>query len=158
MITNLLKFNEIIMKKFYIFFLAVFLLTSVETVAQDKNAPKVVINIRGISKFHDLKELQAMNKGQLMPLYIERVKILFSVIQYFGITSKSGVTFTDLGIPPSKENIQALDTEIENRALFLGANEQFLKSILPYSDTANIINAILFYEEVLKLVFTYQGQ
>lgn len=158
MITNLLKFNEIIMKKFYIFFLAVFLLTSVETVAQDKNAPKVVINIRGISKFHDLKELQAMNKGQLMPLYIERVKILFSVIQYFGITNKSGVTFSDLGIPPSKENVQALDTEIENRAVFLGGNEQFLKAILPYSDTANIINAILFYEEVLKLVFTYQGQ
>jgi hypothetical protein len=158
MITNLLKFNKIIMKKFYIFFLAVFLLTSVETVAQDKNAPKVVINIRGISKFHDLKELQTMNKGQLMPLYIERVKILFSVIQYFGITNKSGVTFTDLGIPPSKENVQALDTEIENRALFLGANEQFLKAILPYSDTSNIINAILFYEEVLKLVFTMQGQ
>lgn len=146
------------MKKFYIFFLAVFLLTSVETVAQDKNAPKVVINIRGISKFHDLKELQAMNKGQLMPLYIERVKILFSVIQYFGITNKSGVTFTDLGIPPSKENVQALDTEIENRAVFLGGNEQFLKAILPYSDTSNIINAILFYEEVLKLVFTMQGQ
>lgn len=156
--TYLLKFNEIIMKKIYIFLLTVFLLTTVDTVAQDKNAPKVVINIRGISKFHDLKELQAMNKGQLMPLYIERVKILFSVIQYFGITNKSGVTFTDLGIPPSKENVQALDDEIENRAVFLGKNEQFLKAILPYSDTSNIINAVLFYEEVLKLVFTMQAQ
>lgn len=146
------------MKKIYILFLAAFLLASVDSVAQDKNAPKVVINIRGISKFHDLKELQAMNKGQLMPLYIERVKILFSVIQYFGITSKSGVTFTDLGIPPSKENVSALDNEIENRSLFLGKNEQFLKSILPYSDTSNIIDAILFYEEVLKLVHTMQGQ
>ena len=146
------------MKKIYIFFLAVFLLTSVDTVAQDKNAPKVVINIRGISKFHDLKELNAMNKGQLMPLYVERVKILFSVIQYFGITNKSGVTFNDLGIPPSKENVQALDDEIENRTVFLGGNEQFLKSILPYSDTSNIVDAILFYEEVLKLVHTMQGQ
>lgn len=146
------------MKKFYIFFLAVFLLTSVDTVAQDKNAPKVVINIRGVSKFHDLKELQAMNKGQLMPLYIERVKILFSVVQYFGITNKPGTTFTDLGIPTSKENVQSLEDEVDARSIFLGKNEQFLKSILPYSDTSNIINAILFYEEVLKLVFVMQGQ
>lgn len=146
------------MKKFYIFFLAVFLLTSVDTVAQDKNAPKVVINIRGVSKFHDLKELQAMNKGQLMPLYTERVRILFSVIQYFGITNKPGTTFTDLGIPTSKENVQALEDDVEARSIFLGKNEQFLKSILPYSDTSNIINAILFYEEVLKLVFVMQGQ
>ena len=99
-----------------------------------------------------------MNKGQLMPLYVERVKILFSVIQYFGITNKSGVTFNDLGIPPSKENVQALDDEIENRTVFLGGNEQFLKAILPYSDTSNIVDAILFYEEVLKLVHTMQGQ
>jgi hypothetical protein len=146
------------MKKFYVFFLAVFLLTSVDTVAQDKNGSKVVINIRGISKFHDLKELQAMNKGQLMPLYIERVKILFSVIQYFGITNKSGVTYQDLGIPESKENVSALQSENENRTVFLNNNANFLKSILPYSDTSNIIDAILFYEEVLKLVHTMQGE
>lgn len=99
-----------------------------------------------------------MTKGQLMPLYIERVKILFSVIQYFGITNKSGVTFADLGIPRSKENESAFDDETENRTLFLGKNEVFLKTILPYSDTSNIINAILFYEDVLKLVHTMQGQ
>lgn len=145
------------MKKIYLVIIALFMLTSFEATAQ-KNGPQVIINLRGIKKYHDRKELESMTKGQLMPLYIERVKILFSVIQYFGITSKSGVTFTDLGIPASKENVKALDTEVENRNLFLTNNEQFLTAILPYSDTSNIVKAILFYEEVLKLVHTVQAE
>ncbi len=119
-----------------------------------KDNAKVIIDIRGIKKYHNLNELKAMSKGELIPLYIERVNILFNVIQYFGISSKSGVTYAELGIPESKENIKALETEKENRLVFLNSNTTFLKGILPYSDTENIIQAILFYEEVLKLVHT----
>jgi hypothetical protein len=142
------------MRKFYVCIVALFLLASVDVVAQ--NGQKVIIDIRGIGSYHDRKDLEAMTKGQLMPLYLERVKILFSVIQYFGVTNKSGVTFTDLGIPATKENVKLLDTEAENREKFLANNAEFLKGILPYSDTSNIITAILFYEEVLKLVHQVQ--
>lgn len=142
------------MRKFYVCIIALFMLSSIDGLAQKDQ--KVVIDIRGIGTYHDRKELESMTKGQLMPLYLERVKILFSVIQYFGVTNKSGVTFTDLGIPTSKENIKALEAEGENRENFLKNNEQFLTGILPYSDTSNIIKAILFYEEVLKLVHRVQ--
>lgn len=142
------------MRKFYACIVALFLLASIDVVAQ--NGQKVIIDIRGIGTYHDRKDLEAMTKGQLMPLYLERVKILFSVIQYFGVTNKSGVTFTDLGIPATKENVKLLDTESENREKFLANNAEFLKGILPYSDTSNIITAILFYEEVLKLVHQVQ--
>lgn len=140
------------MRKFYLCALVFFLLTSVNVKAQEK----VVINIRGISTYYDKKELEGMTKGQLMPLYVERVRILFSVIQYFGVTKKSGVTFKDLGIPTTKENVKLLETEIENREGFLKNNETFLNGILPYSDTRNIVEAILFYQEVLKLIYTMQ--
>lgn len=142
------------MRKFYVCIIALFMLSSIDGLAQKDQ--KVVIDIRGIGTYHDRKELESMTKGQLMPLYLERVKILFSVIQYFGVTNKSGVTFTDLGIPTSKENVKALEAEGENRENFLKNNEQFLTGILPYSDTSNIIKAILFYEEVLKLVHRVQ--
>ena len=140
------------MRKFYLCVIAFFLLASSDVVAQEK----VVINIRGISTYYDKKDLEGMTKGQLMPLYVERVKILFSIIQYFGVTKKSGVTFKDLGIPTSKENVKLLETEIENREGFLKNNEIFLNGILPYSDTKNIVEAILFYQEVLKLIYTMQ--
>ncbi|KIX20534.1 hypothetical protein SY27_11510 [Flavobacterium sp. 316] len=142
------------MRKFYVCIIALFMLSSIDALAQKDQ--KVVIDIRGIGSYHDKKELESMTKGQLMPLYLERVKILFSVIQYFGVTNKSGVTFTDLGIPASKDNVKALETEVQNREAFLNSNAQFLTGILPYSDTSNIIKAILFYEEVLKLVHTIQ--
>lgn len=140
------------MRKFYLCVIAFFLLASGDVVAQEK----IVINVRGISTYYDKKDLEGMTKGQLMPLYVERVKILFSIIQYFGVTKKSGVTFKDLGIPTSKENVKLLETEIENREGFLKNNETFLNGILPYSDTKNIVEAILFYQEVLKLIYTMQ--
>lgn len=148
------------MKGIYLGILSVFLLCSGEVVAQkDAKKPvplKIIINVRGISKFHDLKELQDMTKGQLIPLYKERVKILYNIFPYIGVTPKPGVSFADLGIPPSKENSAALDQEIINRSQFIENNEKFLDAILPYSDTSNIINAILFYEEVLKMVSSSQ--
>lgn len=140
------------MRKFYLCVIAFFVLASGDVVAQEK----IVINVRGISTYYDKKDLEGMTKGQLMPLYVERVKILFSIIQYFGVTKKSGVTFKDLGIPTSKENVKLLETEIENREGFLKNNEIFLNGILPYSDTKNIVEAILFYQEVLKLIYTMQ--
>ncbi len=144
------------MKAIYIGFLSLFLFTAGEVVAQKGTQPKIIINVRGISKFHDLKELQGMSKGQLIPLYKERVKILFNIFPYIGVTPKPGVSFQDLGIPSSKENIAALDDEILNRSQFISNNEKFLELILPYSDTSNIINAILFYEEVLKTLSSSQ--
>lgn len=144
------------MKAIYIGILSLFLFTASEVAAQKVSPPKIIINVRGISKFHDLKELQGMTKGQLIPLYKERVKILFNIFPYIGVTPKPGVSFQDLGIPSSKENVAALDEEIINRTQFISNNEKFLDSILPYSDTSNIINAILFYEEILKSLSSSQ--
>lgn len=144
------------MKGIYFGILSLFLFGTGEVIAQKVAPPKIIINVRGISKFHNLKELQGMTKGQLIPLYKERVKILYNIFPYIGVTPKPGVSFADLGIPASKENSAALDEEIINRSQFIDKNEAFLNAILPYSDTANIINAILFYEEVLKLLSSSQ--
>ena len=144
------------MKSFYIGILSLFLFSASEVAAQKVNQPKIIINVRGISKFHNLEELQGMTKGQLIPLYKERVKILFNIFPYIGVTPRPGVSFQDLGIPARKENTAALDEEIINRSQFISNNEKFLEAILPYSDTSNIINAILFYEEVLKTLSSSQ--
>lgn len=141
------------MRTFYLALFSILLFSSADVFAQ-KDGPTVVFKVRGIKKFHSLSELQGMSKGELIPLYEERVDILFNFIPYLGVTSKNGVTFQDLGIPESKDNLKVLDAEKTSRGVYIGQNTQFLKAILPYSDTRNIIDAILFYEEVLKLVKT----
>jgi hypothetical protein len=113
-----------------------------------------VFKVKGIKKYHSLTELESMSKGELIPIYQERVDILFNIIPYLGVTDKNAVTFKDLGIPETKENKKTLDSEKENSKAYLAQNNGFLVAILPYSDTKNIINAILFYEEVMKLIKT----
>lgn len=142
------------MKAIYLtLFSLTILLTSNHVIAQ-KEASAFVFKVKGISKYHTLTELEGMTKGQLVPLYKERVNILFNILPYLGVTDKNAVTFRDLGIPETKENVKTLDSEKENSKLYLKQNEDFLVAILPYSDTKNIINAILFYEEVMKLIKT----
>lgn len=144
------------MKTFYLTLFSIFLFSSTSSLYAQKDAPAVVFKVRGVKQYHTLSELQAMTKGELIPLYQERVDILFNFIPYLGVTSKNGVTFKDLGIPESKDNLKVLQSEKDSRTIFIGQNSQFLNSILPYSDTANIIDAILFYEEVMKLVRSIQ--
>ena len=60
-----------------------------------------------------------------------------------------------LGIPNDKGNRRILDDEFEATDDYLKQSVEFQKQILPYSDTSNLISAILFYEETLKSLHEY---
>ena len=48
--------------------------------AQNKDAPKSIISQDvGISKYHDRKELEQMQKGVLLGLYNERIEIIIKI-------------------------------------------------------------------------------
>ena len=132
------------MKINYIQKAALFLLFSVSIYAQKPVGQLPIINVRGVSKYSNLKDLEGMNKGELKSLYLERVKILINIMPYMAITSKPGVTLKDLGVPESVENVNALKKETDNRALYLTSNAEFLDTIMSYSDKSVIITAILF--------------
>lgn len=140
------------MKINYIKKAVLFLLFSMSIYAQKPVTQLPIINVRGVSKYSNLKDLEAMNKGELKTLYLERVKILINIMPYMAITSKPGVTLKDLGVPESIENVTALKNETDNRALYLKANSDFLDTIMSYSDKSVIITAILFLEETMKKI------
>ena len=140
------------MKLNYLSFVLFFMLISVSANAQKPVPQKSVINIRGIGTYHSLKELEALLKGELITLYLERIKILVNIVPYVGITNKPGVTLRDLGIPETVENVKALDRETENKNLFVSTSYDFFTTMLPYSDKSTIIQGILFYEDVLKKI------
>lgn len=140
------------MKINYIQKAALFLLFSVSIYAQKPVGQLPIINVRGVSKYSNLKDLEGMNKGELKSLYLERVKILINIMPYMAITSKPGVTLKDLGVPESVENVNALKKETDNRALYLTSNAEFLDTIMSYSDKSVIITAILFLEETMKKI------
>ena len=134
---------------FGIFMLA---LSSTKCVAQAKpNMPKSIISTTAsIRTYYDDKTLKALSKGELVELYIERMKVVVKILPNIAMATKPGVTMTDLGIPDSPENKRSLDLEGEATQTYLDITVDFLRKMLPFCDKGQLVSAILFYEQTLK--------
>ena len=141
--------------KFILFSFCFFLVTSIGF-AQKGDEPKSIINEKvSIKKYHNKEELERMQKGELLALYVERIESLIETLPYIAFATKPGITMSTLGIPNESDNRKILEKKNEATKDFLEANTEFQKSILPYSDTNNLISAILFYEEIMKSLHEY---
>lgn len=138
------------MKK--ITFLSLFILLGMGTMnAQSKGKPISIITIgTSLKKYHEKSELESMQKGPLLDLYIERIKVLVNTLPYIALTTKPGVSMQDVGIPDNSDNIKALNEQKGNTATFLSTTIDFQKTMMPYSDKGNLISSILYYESMLK--------
>ena len=144
------------MKSRITLFCLTFLLLSGVGFAQGKGEPKSIISRDvGVSKYHDRRELEQMQKGELLGLYNERIEIIVKILPYIAFATKPGVTMGSLGIPETKENKKALEINRDASVEYFDSTIEFQKKILPYSDTRDLIAAILFYEETLKSLHTY---
>jgi len=132
--------------KIRIIFLSIcFLLISNVSFSQKKNETKSIISSKvAIKKYHDKNELENMQKGELLSLYIERIDILIKTLPYIAFARMPGITMADLGIPETKDNDKALDSQFESTDSFLKSTIEFQDKMLPYSDKRNLIAAILF--------------
>ena len=134
--------------------LATILFTLIMSVAlaQPKSVkPRSIISTNSsIKTYNERKGLEAMNKGELIVLYKERVKLLINMLPNIALASKPGISMSDVGIPDTAETRKALEVQIQNTSDFVANTENFQTLFLPYSDKLNIINCILFYETTLK--------
>lgn len=135
-----------------IIFLSLFLLLTTEVMSsQNKNAPQSIISTTAIiRKYHSQDELKGMQKGELLELYIERIKVLTKTLPYIALATKPGVTMTDLGIPMDSENKKIQDNQVAATTAYLDTTVEFQRRMMPYSDKDNLVAAILFYENTIK--------
>ncbi|MDB9755840.1 hypothetical protein OAB20_06100 [Winogradskyella sp.] len=137
-------------------FSAIFFLIFNMNYAQKKGKSQNIISGKvNISKYHSREDLNKMPKGELLVLYIERIEVIVNILPNIAFATKPGVTMASLGIPETKDNKRALEENIEASETYFDSTIEFQKSILPYSDTKDLIAAILFYEETLKSLHTY---
>ncbi len=141
--------------KLNLFTIALLLITSL-TIAQKKGEqPFVISEDVAIDKYHDRDELENMQKGQLLTLYNRRIEVIIKILPNIAFATKPGITMSSLGIPDTKENRSALEDNIDATTTYFENTIEFQKIVLPYSDKNNLISAILFYEETLKSLHTY---
>ena len=108
-----------------------------------------------IAKYHTYDELNKLSKGDLLTLYSERIEVIVNILPSIAFATKPDVTMESLGIPETKENKKALEANREASVEYFDSTVEFQRKILPYSDTRDLIAAILFYEETLKSLHTY---
>lgn len=124
--------------------------------SQKKKDPKsIIVDGVAIKKYHTIDDLEGMQKGELLVLYTERIESLIKVLPYIAFATKPGVTMSSLGIPNDNDNRKALEEQHKASDNFLETTSEFHNIILPYSDTSKLISAILFYEEIFKLLHEY---
>ncbi|MBL4662544.1 MAG: hypothetical protein JKY22_03050 [Flavobacteriaceae bacterium] len=118
--------------------------------------PSIISEDVAINKYHDREELEKMRKGSLLILYNKRIEVIIKILPNIAFATKPGVTMTTLGIPDTKENRDALNENRQATITYFQNTLQFQKIVLPYSDKSDLISAILFYEETLKALHTYE--
>ena len=135
--------------------LVLLFVTAVAFSQKDDDAQYIISGNVGIEKYHDREDLESMPKGELLSLYNTRIEIIIKILPNIAFATKPGVTMNSLGIPDTKDNRRALKENIEATTTYFDNTVEFQKIVLPYSDRANLISAILFYEETLKALHTY---
>ena len=131
-----------------------FLMTSL--CFSQKNEPQSIISGKvSIAKYHDRNDLEKLQKGELLSLYNERIEVIVKILPNIAFATKPGVTMSSLGIPDTKDNRKALEDNIQASKTYFDSTIEFQRRVLPYSDKSNLISAILFYEETLKALHTY---
>ena len=108
-----------------------------------------------ISKYHNHEQLKKLSKGELLKLYSERIQVIVNILPNIAFATKPGITMASLGIPETKDNKKALEANREASVEYFESTIEFQSKILPYSDTRDLIAAILFYEDTLKSLHTY---
>lgn len=135
-----------------------FLLTSGIVFSQNKNVARSIIpKDASIKTYHDLEQLKAMQKGELVELYTERIKVLVKILPNIALAKLPGVTISDLGIPSDAANTKALEDVAQGTNDFLAIIVDFQRRMLPYSDKNTLIAAILFYETTMKSLHEFEG-
>ena len=139
------------MNKKIILFSIILVLIGNFAFSQAKNKPKSIISTtNSIKTYYDKAALDGMMKGELINLYLERMKVLVNTLPYIGLANKPGTTMTDIGIPDTSDNRKALDVEQENSVTFLTSSTDFSTQMLPYADKSSLVTCILFYENILR--------
>ena len=135
--------------------IALLFITTLTNAQKNEAQPFIISEDVAIEKYHDRDELEGMRKGQLLVLYNRRIEVIIKILPNIAFATKPGITMSSLGIPDTKENRNALQDNIDATTNYFDNTIEFQKIVLPYSDKNNLISAILFYEETLKALHTY---
>ncbi|NQX85648.1 MAG: hypothetical protein HRT67_07055 [Flavobacteriaceae bacterium] len=138
-------------------FFFVYLLTIRCGFTQDsKSQVSIITGKINISRYHNYEQLNQKNKEILLNLYIERLEVILNILPNIAFGTESNVSIKSLGMHETKNNKKILKKQHMATANFIESSTAYQKAILPYSNKSDLVTAILFYEDLLKSLYTYK--
>ncbi len=105
-----------------------------------------------INHYHEKVELEVLNKTQLKVLYLERMTCLSNLLPYLALSLSAGVSYVDIDIPDSVVNQKLFKRQKDLTDEYLKEGLVFQEGIISYSDKKEIIEIILLYEQIFKII------
>ena len=109
-----------------------------------------IIKNSNIRHFYEKVELEELNKSTLKILYFERIASLSNIIPYLALTVYPNISYIDIGIPDTSDNQKLFKRQKSLIDNYLKDTLDFQENIIPYANKDELIEVILFYEQILK--------
>ncbi len=136
------------LKNYKLFLIVLFVFVGSNAFAQKGKVFIFEAKETSIGSYNTSRDLEGKNKGELIQMYVTRIRAINAIIPVVALTKDPNKTCEDLGIPKDKES--KLESENKRRNEAGKAQEDFLKEFLSYADKSDITKGILLMEEMLK--------
>lgn len=104
-------------------------------------------------KHYTIGELASMGKLELTTIYIQEVQKLTLLVPYVPFNQKGeAVSLARMGVPNTKDNNDAVKLLDASGGSHNERISEALTNVIPYSDTKDIVRAILFLQDVIERI------
>ncbi len=105
-----------------------------------------------VHRFYALKELKAMNKGELTSIYLRRTQELVNILPFMAMSSNGSLDFKTFGIRKQNENSQVLETYKRSAEQYNEQIQNMVIDFIPYADTNDIVKSIVYMENIIEKI------
>lgn len=133
--------------KLFLFTLVVLFVKVSATFGQDQKATQNTATIN-----YTIGDLEKMDKLELTQIYIAKLKRLNAIIIYLPFAKLEPQSPNDLKIPSNTENEKAISNVKKSIESHNNVLEGSLNSLIPYADKKQIIESILFLQNIISKI------
>ncbi len=106
-------------------------------------------------KSYNVAELEVMTKMQLTGIYLDQISKLYLLLPFIAFDQQDKLSPNDLigvKVPQGRSNFSSLEKIKEQTLNINKLYQEELASLLPYSDKADIVRSIIFFQKSVKAI------
>lgn len=108
-----------------------------------------------MNKYHNVHDLEPLNKNVLKGIYMKRIDILNELLPLLAVKAQEGDYIEDVNVPMDKKRIKAIKKYAHAKDKFVEGLTATMTAQLNYADSKDLIWGIIFLEGMIGHIFDY---